>query len=494
MGAKIRNFIFLPKWSLRVRLVGIFLFFFGIGIAGYSFYLYRMVNQVFRSEFDSLLINFTADVAGSIDVTFFGQLRLDSRRFRQDQELFPFSLLETLFQIRDPAGRTLQKSRILADENLPLDQSDLNFLEHQNFFLTEWTSPKKILGNNRYRMITYQVSSPDRPPIILQIAVPDRLVRQNSLKLARGFFLTIPSLLLVAALLGYIFSALALNPLKNLVQQIKSIEPSQLSHRLPPPLVEDEISELSSSINQLLERLELSFSAQETFIADASHQLKTPLTILKGELEQMLNETKEDLGAQEKIKSLKSEVDSLTNLVSNLLLLARIDSGEGQLVLAPVDIEEVLSTAIHRIRAFAAANSMRIKYNLIEPAAEILSNHSFEVRGDFELLVSLFQCLLENAVKYSERDSEIEVDLSWGTGGVRVVVRDYGPGIPQTELKRVFERFVRLPQAVVSGSGLGLAIAKKIADLHGAVIFLTSGANETPRRYGLEAHFHIKKI
>lgn len=472
----------------------IFLFFFGLGITGYSYYLYRMVNQVFRSEFDSLLINFTADVAGSIDVTFFGQLRLDSRRFRQDQELFPFSLIETLFEIRDVSGRSLQKSRSLQDLSLPISNSDIDFLQHQNFFLSHWVAPKKIFGNQSYRLITYRVTSEQHPPLILQIAVPDRLVRQNSIKLAQGFLVIIPSLLLIAAVLGYSFSSFALIPLKNLVTQIKSIEPSQLSYRLPPPEVTDEISDLSHSINQLLERLDQSFKAQETFIADASHQLKTPLAILKGELEQLIVDPRFDPSTRVKIESLKVEVDGLTKLVSNLLLLARIDSGEGQIVLDSVDLEDVLSSAIRRIQAYAQSREIRLKYNLIEPANEDFGQENFFVKGDYELLVSLFQSLLENAIKYSEQKSEVEVELSWGTGGVRVIVRDFGPGIPESELIAVFERFRRLPQTDVAGSGLGLAIAKKIADLHGAVLFLKTGVGMSPKTFGLEAHFHIKKF
>ena len=476
----------LDKFSLRARLTLVFVLFFGGTLCGYSYYVYRTVNQVFQEQFDILLVGFASDIAESIDFSLIGGLKVDSKQFRQDRKIFPFPLKETLIEVRDLQGQTIQKSLAL-QESLPFTKSELMLLYQYKFFFRNWTSSEAILGNQSFRIVNYRLMSPTKPPLILQVAVPNRFVRENSIQVLNIFSISIPIVLLISAILGYSYSSFGLTPIRKFVDRLKAIGARDLEQRLVLPQPNDEIRDLSESVNSLLERLEKAFKSQETFVSDASHQLKTPLAILKAELE-LLGKEVNGAEATKRVMSLREEVDDLISLVGNLLLLARVDAGEDQLVLTEVDLDEVVTTAVQRLTHLAKAKCIRLKLNLGE-TIDIYSI-SFKVKGDADLLESLFQSLIENAIKYSPNSSEININIKDQGGFLTVDIRDQGPGIPDSEMPRAFERFHRIAHpAGPSGSGLGLSIAKRIADLHRATLEIKN----LPEG-GLEAHFEIKNL
>lgn len=473
-------------FSLRARLTLIFVLFFGGTLCGYSYYVYMTVNSVFQKQYDSLLLDFAADITDSIDFSLMGGIRVDSRQFQQDRRFFPFTFKETVIQIRDIRGQTLQKSRALGEHSLPFSQQELFLLYKNKYIARNWTSRTKLAGNQSFRLLNYRIMSPTKPPLILQVAVPDRFVRENSIQVLNIFTISVPIVLLISAILGYSYSSLGLTPLRRLVERLKSIGARDLRQRLTLPRARDEIYDVSASINSLLERLEKAFKSQETFVSDASHQLKTPLAILKAELELMSKEqnTPENLA---KVESLREEVDSLISLVGNLLLLARVDAGEDQLLLTEVALDEVVTTAVERLNHLAKSKNIRLKLNLGE-TLDMYSSMSFSVKGDADLLVSLIQSLLENSIKYASACSEICITIKNQGNFLTVDIADQGPGIPEKHLSRVFERFHRIAQPQgPSGSGLGLPIAKRIADLHDAQLELINRPEG-----GLVAHLEIK--
>lgn len=473
-------------FSLRARLTLIFVLFFGGTLCGYSYYVYKTVNSVFQDQFDSLLLDFAADITDSIDFSLMGGIRVDSRQFQQDRRVFPFSFKETVIQIRDIKGQTLQKSMALKNLNLPFSQQELFLLYKNKFMSRNWTSKEDIVGNRSFRLLNYRIMSPTKPPMILQVAVPDRFVRENSIQILNIFTISVPIVLLISAILGYSYSTFGLTPLRRLIERLKSIGPRDLRQRLSLPRAKDEIFDVSVSINSLLERIEKAFRSQETFVSDASHQLKTPLAILKAELEMMSKEVHSP-ESLEKVESLREEVDSLISMVGNLLLLARVDAGEDQLVLTEVALDEVVTTAVERLTHLAKGKNIRLKLNLGE-TLDMYASMSFSVRGDADLLVSLFQSLLENSIKYSPADSEICITIKNQGVYLSVDIVDQGPGIPESALNKVLERFHRIPHpSSPPGSGLGLPIAKRIADLHEAQLELKNRPGG-----GLVAHLDIK--
>ena len=227
----------------------------------------------------------------------------------------------------------------------------------------------------------------------------------------------------------------------------------------------DEIQKLAHTQNAMLDRIEKAFKSQERFVADASHQLLTPLTILRGEIEiQQKTKSSDPLF----LASALQEVDSLSKIVKDMLLLARIDAGLGAMNFSEIEIDETLIDVISRVQKLATAKDIHLKFNIIE------NSDRTQVRGDADLLSNLFFNLIENAVKYSHPSDPVFIRLIWEKNETIVEIEDQGPGILLENQKLIFERFSRIaPSGVTKGFGLGLAIAQKIANLHNAELSLS---------------------
>ncbi len=213
----------------------------------------------------------------------------------------------------------------------------------------------------------------------------------------------------------------------------------------------------------MLERIENAFSSQEKFIADASHQLLTPLTILKGEFElQKKSEPQNSF-----IESGLQEIDGLTKIIQDMLLLARIDSGLSSLTFSELYLDEIVLEVISKLKKVSAAKNIQIKFDIQETAERK------KILGENDLLTNLFMNLIENAIKYSTPNSSIHIQIEWQNKITQFRVQDFGPGRSSEMKDHLFKRFSRGDTSSKSkGFGLGLAIAQKIAKLHKTVILL----------------------
>jgi len=221
-------------------------------------------------------------------------------------------------------------------------------------------------------------------------------------------------------------------------------------------------------LGPMLRRLERAFDEQERFIADASHQLKTPLSVLKSEIDS-LNRADHCEKIHEFVNEASVELEYLGNLVEGLLILARTSAGEYSLVKNRVRIDELVLDILPRFDRIARKRGVNFKCNVEESGKP----GDFEVHGDGGLLRSLFETLVDNALKHSPDGAVIDVGLRPAKGGVDVRIKDAGPGIHPEQHKKIFDRFYRAGHGG-RGFGLGLAIAKNIADAHGAAITVVS--------------------
>jgi signal transduction histidine kinase len=239
-------------------------------------------------------------------------------------------------------------------------------------------------------------------------------------------------------------------------------------------------------LNDLLARIEAAFKSQERFVADASHQLLTPLTIMRGELEQSLKKNL-PAEAQSSLDSALQEVEHLTSLVQNMLLLARVDAGLSAMNMQELYLDEVVLDALSRAEKSARPKNIRLKFD-IQTDAESRP----QIRGDQDLLTNMVFNLIENAVKYSKPSSLIEISLRWTTSEQILKVEDSGPGLPPDRIENLFERFSRAQKqgTTPSGYGLGLAIARQIAFNHHGEL---TAANR-PDQSGAIFQFRIKNI
>lgn len=263
------------------------------------------------------------------------------------------------------------------------------------------------------------------------------------------------------------FAALATRPAQEIAAQAEAVGAGTLSARITAHAEVAEYARLVAVLNEMLGRLERAFQAQRRFVADASHELRSPLTVLKGDIDVAL---RRERGADEYRRALESsreEVDRMSLLAENLLTLARTDAGLQPDQLRPVDLEVVARRVVERSREAAAGSG----------AAVVLEATSAPVRGDPGLLERAVGNLVENALKYAGRGARIEVRCGAAAGAAHVEVEDSGPGIAAEHAPHVFDRFYRADPARSrgAGAGLGLPIARAIAEAHGGRLDLVRG-------------------
>jgi signal transduction histidine kinase len=451
--------------GLRTRLALLYCGIFAVILSTFGFYLFQSFEQSQIKAFDATLFNFAVDVSSNLEIDFIGRLFV---KVEEEGKVLPFHLGKSFLEIRDASGKILLYSRSLRGEDLPFAADHIN----------ELTEKKAIFQNVQHkgtdlRLLTFWATRPDwTKPLIIQIAVPLDLPRQERQNLLLLLQIAIPVLLGAAAVAGYLTSRWALSEVNQITQKARHMGlAGNLSERVPVPKPTDEIRELAETFNELLARLEKSFNTQERFIANASHQLKTPLTILKGELEMIRKRHSSDKELHEFFKSAAGEIEHMIDLVQDLLMLARLEAGRDTLSMNPVPLDEVLLNVVSRLQKIAQNKNVQIRMAFlpIAPDKEFFA----ETMGDEELLSALFENLIENAVKYTADHSSVEVHLVNHPDYIELSIADEGPGIPPENRQKIFERFQRgFPSSYVAGSGLGLSIAAEIARLHGIRILV----------------------
>jgi len=275
-----------------------------------------------------------------------------------------------------------------------------------------------------------------------------------------------------AILVGRWIAERALEPVDRMITEVREITDGRSLHRrLPVPLAQDELARLAATLNQMMTRLERSFAALRRFTADASHELKTPLTVVRAGVERAI--TRPDT-APETLAALEEtlqEVNRMTELLDSLLTLARADEGRAELHREPVDLRQILEEAGETGELLAEHAGVGIDIRL--PAEPVV------VSVDRSRGRQLALNLIENAVKYTPRGGQVSVELGSSNGRAVFTVADTGIGIAPGDLPHVFDRFWRADSARTrtserAGTGLGLAICKWIAEAHGGTIEVQS--------------------
>ncbi len=442
--------------------------------------------KALEDDFDIALYNYSVDVAKSINQT----LRETSfpspseegalPHFEIDQgKILPFPLGNALILVRNNEGKILSQVGDLQEFVLPYrtDFERIRIGEDASYRTVNYSTDEA----DSYRMITFALD--DERKLFLQIAAPLTLLESQINKRLDLLKFGIPLVLIIATLGGIYVSGRALKPLNNMIATAKKINANDLSGRVPVPLAKDEIQTLGLTLNEMLSRIDRAFQSQEKFVADASHQLRTPLAILKGELE-MIQKKITDVDSGKLIQSSLQEVENLSGIVHDMLLLARIDAGIGALQMQNLYLDEVLLETIRRSERLAQKKSIKISFNISGEQERPTT------RGDWDLLIQLFINLIENAIKYSPESSHVSLILIWQKNNSHIIIQDQGPGIPDSYQEHLYERFSRASQTQGTGGfGLGLSIAHKISQLHGAQLYARN-RKET----GTEFRFEIKNI
>jgi heavy metal sensor kinase len=284
---------------------------------------------------------------------------------------------------------------------------------------------------------------------------------------------SVPLLLLVASAGGYWLSRKAVAPVGEIAQAAQSISEHELSKRLPVPQTGDELQSLSETLNEMFGRLERAFKRVTQFTADASHELRTPVALMRTRTEVALRKPRSEGEYRETIARIHQELERTSALIENLMTLARADSGNAELPVASTNLNEVLVEISEPARLLAETKSIQFVQGL--PEAPLF------VSGNAPSLRRLFLILIDNAVKYTPPRGHVSVVLDVSDGAAVPEIRDTGVGISPSDLPHIFERFYRADESRSrdsGGTGLGLSIAKWIVEAHQAKISVVSKVGE----------------
>ena len=295
----------------------------------------------------------------------------------------------------------------------------------------------------------------------------DRLFREMG-HLLMIQVLLLPLVILLASAGGYFVAGRVLVPLKKIVARMQAISADRLDERLPVGNPDDELGQLSITFNELLGKLDCSFRQMRQFTADASHELRTPLSALRSVGEMALRHPRDEAAYQETIASMLEEVEKMTRLVTDLLALARSDSGILSQVFERTDLGEVIKDEVALLRILAEEKAQRLSMEVEQPCPVLLDRVIFR---------QAISNILHNAIKYTPEGKGIRIVVGRDPEGCYVEIADAGPGIGPEHRDRIFDRFYRVDKVrsrETGGSGLGLAIATRAVAIHGGRIDLSS--------------------
>jgi two-component system OmpR family sensor kinase len=370
-----------------------------------------------------------------------------------------FVRLDRLVQIIDSRGEVLARSANLGAARLPASPGLLQRLENGETVLQTLHE----FGEEPVRMASVPVRTQAGFRAVQVAGSLDDV--NHVVESAEALFIVMGiSLMLALGAAGALQTRRVFGAIEDVVQQARRIGEASLSKRLPHPGTNDEIGRLVDTLNEMLARIEHAFEAQRRFTADASHELRSPLSRLRTELEVALRRPREASDYVDALRSGLEEVERLTLLVEELLVLARLDAGQERSSAESVSLNRAADDAARRIEPLARERGVQVVF---EPSPSVSANIG---QGPLGLVLAN---LLDNAVKFSPSGARVSLRVARDSGEAVVSVADTGPGLSCAELPQLFDRFFRGSAArgdAAPGVGLGLALSQATAQAHGGRI------------------------
>jgi two-component system, OmpR family, sensor kinase len=326
-------------------------------------------------------------------------------------------------------------------------------------------------GGERFRVLIARVPGSDR---LVAVGTSTENADASIQRLVLIMLLSGPLALIAAGAAGWLLAGRALAPVARMSAIADGIGIEALDERVPVPPGRDELSGLASTLNHMLDRLETGVRAKRRLIADASHELQTPLAVMRTELDVSLAAGTLPEEATEVLESAREETDRMARIVRNLLTLARFDEGTLRLLRQTIDMRELATAAVDALATPAREASVAVTAGGV----------AAQVDADPEYLRVAIVNIVENAIKYAGRGATVTVDTHVAGTEAIISVADTGPGIPADDLPHIFDRFYRADRSRThesGGSGLGLAISREIIEAHGGRLEVESEVGQGSR-------------
>jgi two-component system, OmpR family, sensor kinase len=365
-------------------------------------------------------------------------------------------------QVADSAGTVVWRSENLQQHRWQLPLPSAGMLDGDKLPF-RYAVPRLPLGKLRLRMFVLHTGA-----VQISIGYPLDEIETTLTDLFSSLIFAFPLVFCTALASGWFLAKYFIQPVEDITKLAEDISEHNLSKRLPVRRVNDEITRLSNTFNEMIERLERSFQQIRQFTGDASHELRTPLAILMGELEVALHSRKTPAEYRELIASALEEVSRLSQVVKNLLELSRADSGQVPLDLSQLDLSALVEDMTEDAVMLAEEKSITVRSS-VEPAIMLT--------GDKVRLHQVMLNIIDNAVKYTPVGGSITIALRRQDSDALISVSDTGLGIPEDDIPHIFDRFYRVDKSrsgEVSGHGLGLSIVQWVVEAHAGRIKVTS--------------------
>lgn len=424
------------RWQLALLTVALVAIVLAGAAAGASWHLYREGIADMDEDLEAVARGLFSTIEFASPPGFNWKNRAAVR------ELLPPSNHLYLLDISSADHKVLYRSRELGAVNIPDPPGHATF------------------GETRLHNRLLRIGRFERNGRVIHLAMGMHSLHEAGADLLRGYLIAGPVVLLIAAAGGWWIARRALRPVESIVLSAERITARRLEQRLPVPAANDELRRLTNVLNHMIDRLAGSFRQAMRFTADASHELKTPLTIIRGELETALREGGFSHPQEKLLVNLLEETERLSRITEGLLLLSRADAGHLEIEPRPIDLASLLHDLLEDAEILAAPWEISIEHE-VPPSAPL--------HGDPNFLRQLLLNLIDNAIKYNERAGVVKVRLDRAGEHWVIHVGNTGPGIPEANEAHVFDRFFRGDKSRHrgrSGHGLGLSICREIARAH----------------------------
>jgi two-component system OmpR family sensor kinase len=451
--------------SIRLRLTLWYVLLLAVILVTFSGALYSILSFSLFNEVDRTLQTRAAEVQRGADAAL--QVQSDVRLLlARGRFVLPgadaFATPGIYVQIMTSDGTAVSRSDNLSDQTLSIASAVLERVNQGDSVFTN-----SAVGKVQLRTFVAPLNA--RGQIIGVIAVAQSLqsVSDTLSRLATLLSFGVVGGLLLASIVGAFLARRALAPIDHMTQSAHSISSAgDLTRRIEQPRTRDEVGRLAMTFNDMLARIEELFRAQQRILADVSHELRSPLTAIRGNLDLLRRGAFEnDQERDASLAAIDSESARMQRMVQDLLLLAQADAGV-QIQKQIVELDTILLDVYRQARLTAGGTKVSLG-----------SEDQAQVLGDPDRLKQLFTNLVDNAIKYTPSGGEVKLSLDRDTQWVRVMVTDTGAGIPEQDLPRIFDRFYRVDKArsrEEGGTGLGLSIVKWIVDAHDGCIDVKS--------------------
>ncbi len=444
--------------SIKGRLAVLFFLFLSIFLILLDGVIYKEVKSLLLSSVDHLLHSKSQIVKGLLHVEH-GVVELELTEIVSGEYSVPRSG-HYYKVVMD--GRVLAASESLVDMDFDLSRQ-ISDIKHRTGNETFYTStgpagePVRVLKNT-FKFLDKETT----------VYVASSLADSLELLARLRYFLIIstPVILLITGIGAYWIASLSLKPLRRFSDEIEKVTHRTLGQKIQEPGAE-ELKGLASTFNSMLDRLRRAFEIEKRILSDASHELKTPLSVILAESDVTLQK-KRTAGEYEKsLLFIKEKAESMKKTLNDILNLAKLDSGllrSGEF--KELSINDCLSRAIEMVSPSARKKKIEIRFN---------AEAAFTIKGDKDRLTEAFLNLLDNAIMYNHESGHVDVSISPDNSNIVIQIKDTGVGIKQDELDKIFNRFYRSAEVRNrEGTGLGLNIAREIIDAHGGEIRVES--------------------